>query len=81
MDQTREKLQCAVCGWEWWKRLGSPDPKRCARPDCRSMRWKGNAGEPTPPDGPADPAAECSRVEEFPAEPERELRYEPIEEC
>lgn len=55
MDLTREKLHCAVCGWEWFKRLGTPDPRRCANPACRSGRWK---GDPTPGEKLLDPVPE-----------------------
>lgn len=84
MDQTREKLHCSVCGWDWWKRLGAPDPKRCARPTCRSMRWKG-----ANPEGPAgdhpdelDAVPEgCSSVEGAgDPEPAEARRYVPFEE-
>jgi hypothetical protein len=33
--------KCAVCGREWMKRWGTPEPKRCPGYKCRSKRWRG----------------------------------------
>ncbi len=57
MDVTREKLHCAVCGYDWFKPLGAPDPDRCARKSCRSKRWKdgGRGRGPVGKQWPAEP--------------------------
>lgn len=31
---------CAVCGHQWTRRKGEPEPERCPDPKCRSLRWK-----------------------------------------
>lgn len=63
MDQTREKLHCVVCGWDWHKRLGAKDPERCANPDCRSKRWKDGRRGRGPVADTGEPADHSHNVE------------------
>ncbi len=40
-----EVRKCAECGWEWAKRSGKPEPKRCPNHGCRSARWMATVAE------------------------------------
>lgn len=41
METIAERARkCAVCGHEWVRKDGAPDPARCPNHKCRSMRWK-----------------------------------------
>jgi hypothetical protein len=63
----REKtgVQCQICRWSWTPKDMDKLPKRCANPDCRSMRWDATKYPGAQPPDPSNPPTE----ERFPRLP------------